>query len=56
LAAAVEELQEIGGFLALPPGAIPLGIHKAAAEEFAAFIRADLEKWSRVAAATGLKR
>ena len=25
-------------------------------EEFAAFIRADLEKWSRVAAATGLKR
>jgi tripartite-type tricarboxylate transporter receptor subunit TctC len=25
-------------------------------EEFAAFIRADLDKWSRVAAATGLKR
>jgi tripartite-type tricarboxylate transporter receptor subunit TctC len=36
----------------------PLGYDKEAGspEEFAAFIRVDLEKWSRVAAATGLKR
>jgi tripartite-type tricarboxylate transporter receptor subunit TctC len=36
----------------------PLGYDMEAGspEEFAAFIRVDLEKWSRVAAATGLKR
>jgi tripartite-type tricarboxylate transporter receptor subunit TctC len=36
----------------------PLGYDMEAGspEDFAAFIRADLEKWSRVAAATGLKR
>ncbi len=36
----------------------PLGydMEVGSSEEFAAFIRTDLEKWSRVAAATGLKR
>jgi tripartite-type tricarboxylate transporter receptor subunit TctC len=36
----------------------PLGydVEAGSPESFAAFIRADLEKWSRVAAATGLKR
>jgi tripartite-type tricarboxylate transporter receptor subunit TctC len=58
----IERLADAVGEAAKSPAVItalrPLGYDMEAAspEAFAAFIRADLEKWSRVAAATGLRR
>jgi tripartite-type tricarboxylate transporter receptor subunit TctC len=58
----IERLAHAAGEAAKSPAVAatlrPLGYDMEALspEAFAAFIRADLEKWSRVAAATGLKR
>jgi tripartite-type tricarboxylate transporter receptor subunit TctC len=58
----IERLAHATGEAAKSPDAIaalrPLGydMEGSSPEEFAAFIRADQEKWSRVAVATGLKR
>jgi tripartite-type tricarboxylate transporter receptor subunit TctC len=58
----IERLAHAANVAAKAPGVVavlrPLGYDMADGnpEAFAAFIRADVEKWSRVAAATGLKR